>query len=1195
MRGKWNLRLSVWLAFLVLGAAAPLLIFSAATLFQISKDAQVSRDRGHTDTARALGLAVDAEIRSWKAALTALAESKSLQQGRLADFYEEARQVASQHEGWIVLIDSTGQQLLNTLRPYGAPLPKTGSPDVIHAIFRDGKPIVTDLAFGSVVQRLAVSAVVPVRRSGQIVYALSMTFAPERLTHLLQKQQLPGTWVAGLVDRQSRVIARSVDAAGRLGKVAPQALVEASARANSGLITYAMVDGRHAQVAFQRLSEVPWLLTMAVPLSEMPSPTFFIAFLGMAALLGAVAISMATIVARKIGRPISRLAYLAPALVQGEETKVGVASPIREVRELQQALVDACRTAQTASRERERAVVAVETARLATAAEQALRESEGRLHLFIQNAPAAIAMLDRDLRYLAVSRRWLTDYNLGDRDLVDQPLYEVFPEIPERWKAAHARGLAGEVIQSTEERFERMDGTIQWLRWEVRPWHKGDGAVGGIILFTEDITDRKQAEGEIGRLAKFPGENPSPIMRATPDGAILYANASSLPLLEVWQTGKGRLLPHSWRDAVQQVLAAGSTREIEAVCGDRVFSIQLVPFRTEGYVNLYGRDITERKRADRDLRQAHDELEQKVRERTAELSDTVERLRGEVAQRQQAEVHLQRTNQALRILSACNEALMRMDDEPELMQEICRIAVEIGGYRMAWVGLAQNDAEKSVRPVASTGFEAGYLETARITWADAERGRGPTGTAIRLGQVQIGTDFLTEPRLAPWPEEAIKRGFRSSIALPLRQGESVFGALTIYAAEPNAFQEAEVKILSELAEDLAYGTTALRMRTALRDSRDRLRALTGELMLAEQRERRRVAEVLHGGLQQLLVGAKLLVSPLGQAADPTVREACQEATDLILQAIQASRSLTEELSPPILSHGDLVSPLGWLARWMGEKFNLSVIVRVNETVVAENQDTATLVFQAIRELLFNTAKHAHVDTASVEIEPDGDQVKIVVSDAGAGFDPERLRLMGGTAGGYGLFSIRERLELLGGRMEIESTPGKGSRFTLWVPGPRVRATDLPAATSAEGSERSPQTIGPPAGVSSDSRALRKIRVLLVDDHRVMRQGLARLLQQEPDIEIVGEAPDGPTAVALTRQLQPDVVSMDIDLPGMNGIEVTRLIRAEFPRVQVIGLSMFEEAEHIAAMGEAGAATYIAKSGPPEALLAAIRACAKPNF
>ena len=180
-------------------------------------------------------------------------------------------------------------------------------------------------------------------------------------------------------------------------------------------------------------------------------------------------------------------------------------------------------------------------------------------------------------------------------------------------------------------------------------------------------------------------------------------------------------------------------------------------------------------------------------------------------------------------------------------------------------------------------------------------------------------------------------------------------------------------------------------------------------------------------------------------------------------------------------------------------------------------------------------------------------------------------------------------------MEIESTPGKGSRFTLWVPGPRVRATDLPPATSAEGSERSPQTIGPPAGVSSDSRDLRKIRVLLVDDHRVMRQGLARLLQQEPDIEIVGEAPDGPTAVALTRQLQPDVVSMDIDLPGMNGIEVTRLIRTEFPRVQVIGLSMFEEVEHIAAMGEAGAATYIAKSGPPEALLAAIRACAKPNF
>jgi PAS domain S-box-containing protein len=133
-------------------------------------------------------------------------------------------------------------------------------------------------------------------------------------------------------------------------------------------------------------------------------------------------------------------------------------------------------------------------------AEEALQATEERLRLFIEHAPASLAMFDREMRYLSVSHRWLSDFGLGERDLRGLSHYEVFPEIAESWKAIHRRALAGEVVRNDSDRFDRLDGSGQWLRWEVRPWHDTAGLVGGIVVFSEDITERKQAEEEILRL-----------------------------------------------------------------------------------------------------------------------------------------------------------------------------------------------------------------------------------------------------------------------------------------------------------------------------------------------------------------------------------------------------------------------------------------------------------------------------------------------------------------------------------------------------------------------------------------------------------------------------------------------------------------------------------------------------------------------
>ncbi|MGB9153366.1 MAG: GAF domain-containing protein [Alphaproteobacteria bacterium] len=184
----------------------------------------------------------------------------------------------------------------------------------------------------------------------------------------------------------------------------------------------------------------------------------------------------------------------------------------------------------------------------------------------------------------------------------------------------------------------------------------------------------------------------------------------------------------------------------------------------------------------------------------------------DITEQKQNEQALAKATRALRTLSACNHALVRATNERELLDSICRLTVESGNYLMAWIGFAENDPEKSVRRVAQCGFDEGYTAQTHVSWADTERGRGPAGLAIRTGVAQVCDDFLTDPNLAPWREEAVKRGYRSSIALPLKNYQGILGMMGIYAPEPKAFSEDCVKLFQELANNLAFGIGALRIR-----------------------------------------------------------------------------------------------------------------------------------------------------------------------------------------------------------------------------------------------------------------------------------------------------------------------------------------------------------------------------------------------
>lgn len=142
-------------------------------------------------------------------------------------------------------------------------------------------------------------------------------------------------------------------------------------------------------------------------------------------------------------------------------------------------------------------VVQKRSAQRVKVAQQAMHESEERLRLFIEHAPVALAMFDRDMRYLAVSRRWITDYGLNETDVIGHSHYAIFPEVTDQWEAVHQQGLAGAIVREDQDLFQRADGSERWLCWEVRPWKTDEGGVGGIVIFTEDITERKKVEQEL--------------------------------------------------------------------------------------------------------------------------------------------------------------------------------------------------------------------------------------------------------------------------------------------------------------------------------------------------------------------------------------------------------------------------------------------------------------------------------------------------------------------------------------------------------------------------------------------------------------------------------------------------------------------------------------------------------------------------
>jgi PAS domain S-box-containing protein len=365
---------------------------------------------------------------------------------------------------------------------------------------------------------------------------------------------------------------------------------------------------------------------------------------------------------------------------------------------------------------------------------------------------------------------------------------------------------------------------------------------------------------------------------------------------------------------------------------------------------------------------------------------------------------------------------------------------------------------------------------------------------------------------------------------------------------------------------------ALQERTSELEHRTlQLSQMASDLTLAEQHAREQIAKTLHDGLQQLLVIVSLNLeqqvkreTEAGGASDLMVG-----AKQHLDEAIAAARSLSFELSPPVLHQSNLPVALTWLANWTRQKYGLDVQVTVDPRADSTRKDVRTLLFESVRELLFNVVKHAQVDRVALDLALDGDRLCITVADEGVGFDPAALdRRSKDSVVAWGLFSIRERVTLLGGRLEIDSAPGRGTKFRLVAP----LGAPLSAAADADAASRVPVARTPDAGLPP----FEPLRILIADDHAAVRQAMREILQERPELALVGDAANGIEAIACAHTLRPDVILMDVSMPLMDGIEATRRLRLELPSLEILGLSMQPRPPGPHAIEEAGAAGYFVK-------------------
>lgn len=575
-----------------------------------------------------------------------------------------------------------------------------------------------------------------------------------------------------------------------------------------------------------------------------------------------------------------------------------------------------------------------------------------------------------------------------------------------------------------------------------------------------------------------------------------------------------------------------------------------------------------------------------------------------------------RLNRALKVIGACNKVLVYAQSEERLLSQVCKVLIDEGDYRMAWVGFTGADVGKKVHIAAVQGIDKAELEQAGVVWGDDANGRGPVGLAIRTGKPQVNRIFANDPGLAPWREIALANGYQSSSAFPLKDERGAFGVLAIYSTEEEPFSTDEERLLTELSDNIAYGVLALRTQAARReaerqlvDYRDHLEALVTErtqalaeaLDQAETANRAKSAFLSNMSHElrtplNAVIGFSRLMAKSDRLSEAERRnvEIINRSGNHLLTLINDVLELSKieaghvSLLEGTIDIAGLAADVVDMLQPRAEQAGLQLVLEM-ENLPASVRGDAVKLRQVLINLTTNAIKFtrqgkvslsvkggpAHSGLVAIAFEIRDTGIGIAVEDQEKIFDPfVQLATHAASAGtGLGLPISRQYLRMLGSTLDVESEVDKGSVFRFELA--------LPLVEAPHASER-PR--GEVIGLPSSSRGK---RILIVDDNADARALLLQLL--EPLGFVVSEVADGAQSITEVERFDPDLIVMDWLMPAVDGLTATRRIRSlplkRQPKIVMLTASAFEEERQQALA--AGIDDFLRKPLEVEALMAAI--------
>jgi PAS domain S-box-containing protein len=699
-----------------------------------------------------------------------------------------------------------------------------------------------------------------------------------------------------------------------------------------------------------------------------------------------------------------------------------------------------------------------------------LMERSKMLEAFFRHSVTPLVFLDREFNFIRVNEAYARSCQREIADFVGHNHFVDYPstELQDQFKQILATKKPYRAMARPFEFPDHPDWGVSYWDLTLFPILDQNGDVDFLVFSLLDVTDHIVAEKKLEEQAALLELAHDAILVRSIDDTISFWNRGAeetygwsqdevlgMPIYGLLQTE----FPIHPEDIETHLLGKGEWEgEVVHTCRDghkiTVNSRWAVQYDLDdnpiGFLEI-NRDITARKMAENELRRHRDHLEQLVQERSAELVQLNQQLQGEVIERKEAEDSLLKVNRMLLALNNSNQAMLRATDETTLLQEVCKNVVENCGHAMVWIGYAEQDEAKSVRPVAHAGFEAGYLDNLELTWADTERGRGPTGTAIRTGQYYMCRNIQTDPNFTPWRDEARKRGYASSLVIPLVAEGNVFGAINIYSKEPDPFTEAEVKLLSELADELSHGISFLRSQGARALAEDELQATLKELKRSNE-DLEQFAYVASHDLQQPLRMVSSFVTLLAKRYEGRLDADADEFIKFAVDGANRMQQLIKDLLDysRVGTRGKVFQPFSLQGALEVALANLKIVIR--ETGAQITSDPLPVIsgdelqfVQLFQNLIDNGIKFRTDQTPRIHISATwrDHYWEFTLSDNGIGINPQqkdRIFLIfqrlhtdkkyPGT--GIGLAICKKIVERHGGKIWMEPGELEGTKFHFTV-------------------------------------------------------------------------------------------------------------------------------------------------------------------